>query len=916
MGNGRRRRAGMRLAVPLAVLAGLLISPASAQIIAGSTLKFMLIAPQLTIDLPSDVGSPALAIDTINRDALPDIVLIDPNGFTLFLNQGNGQFSRSGPFSTGDGAPLALATGDFDGNGTIDVAAATDVGTVSIIPGNGDGTFGAPTEFAVDGFPIAIVATKIDSDANLDIAVVQDDDTIYLLRGAGDGTFAPFPTPTLDVGELGTVAIQAGDFDNNGKQDLVVVSDIDESVSVFLGNGDGTFGAPRTTKNVGQGPESLAVGELNGDGKLDVLTANMAADVVGGISYLLGVGNGSFQRSQSIPNSPVSPGYVTLGDLDGNGSLDSVATQSGDTQLGINLNEGPDPDTGVLWGDLESSVFVPGILPGDGQLQLAVADLDKNGLPDIVTLRNGTGGARLAISLNRSNDPTPTPTVGGSPTETVTGTLPPTPTPTPTMPTPTATPTATATPIPTAPFTVCDFTLGGLGQPVAIVNGDFDHDGNPDIAIADQSGNRVVVGLVDKDKLRQFDCPADFTKSSPSSYAVTAPVALAVGDLGRPDGSLDIAAVGANDLTILTNDGSGSFVAGSPVSIGGNPVAVALSDLDRNGRLDIVVARGGQNDVAILYGQSDGTYAAPVMLPVDRSPAAVVVDDLNNDARPDIAIVSSATGDLVVLLQDAQAVGGFRALPSQALSGTPTALLADDFDRDGVADLAVTLGTAQSGSLLLLRGQLRSGVLSYVQTSRTDGGRDPRALGDADFNHDGQLDVVVPNRTDDSLSFFLNEGGAFPNALLPLVVGSAPAGVTVADFDGDGRPDAATANSGDDSISILRSSRPPPTPTPRDTDTPTQTPTPTATGTETATATPTVTPTGTSTDTPTRTPTPSRTVTPGPSPTGTTQRPFGLSGSCTIVSPAAGQHDWGLALLLGIALVTRLWSRRARWFAE
>ena len=152
--------------------------------------------------------------------------------------------------------------------------------------------------------------------------------------------------------------------------------------------------------------------------------------------------------------------------------------------------------------------------------------------------------------------------------------------------------------------------------------------------------------------------------------------------------------------------------------------------------------------------------------------------------------------------------------------------------RDGVVDLAVTLGTTQSGSLLLLRGQLQSGVLSYLQTSRTDGGRDPRALGDADFSNppDGQADVVVANRADDSLSFFLNQGGAFPNVLLPVVVGSAPADVTVADFDGDGKPDAATANSGDDSISILRSSRPPPTPTPRDTDTPTQTPTPTATG--------------------------------------------------------------------------------------
>ncbi len=148
-----------------------------------------------------------------------------------------------------------------------------------------------------------------------------------------------------------------------------------------------------------------------------------------------------------------------------------------------------------------------------------------------------------------------------------------------------------------------------------------------------------------------------------------------------------------------------------------------------------------------------------IAVPVGTSQAGVVTRDLNKDGRPDLAIVSSATNDLIVLLQNPATANGFKMSVTQRLGGTPTALIAADFDLNGVLDLAITLSPGGSGTLAVLNGQVDNGALSYTQASPVSTGRGPQGLAGADFSRDGKLDVVVADTNDSTLSFVLNEGG-------------------------------------------------------------------------------------------------------------------------------------------------------------
>lgn len=890
-----------------ALVIGLSARPGAAQV---GPLRFRLVTPTIEVTVPLDIGRPALAIAKINRDAFADIVLLDGDGFLLFSGNGDGSFTKSGPISAGE-VTLGLAAGDFNGDGDNDVAAITAVDEVAVMLGNGDGTFGDPQTFGVGGAGVvALLAAKIDRDAALDLAVVSLDDTVYLLRGAGDGTFEPFTTATLETGGLGAVSIASGDFNNDGNTDLVVVNEASDNLSVFLSNGDGTFNSPRLSSTQA-GPIAVAAGLINRDASLDLAVANGGEDAANTVSILIGRTNGQFGSQQPF-TGPIQPVDIALADVNGDGISDAVTGSRVDSAIGLNMGLGDG-----TFGETESPAFVPGIIVGEGHIQLAVADLDNNGLPDIVVLReNDEHRGRLAVTMNRSSDPTPTATVGGSATPTVSGA--PTLTLTPTR-TNTTTPTATATPIPTAPYGVCTFSVkeeSSSAQGRAIAAGDFDGDGTPDVAVAlAESGNdRVHVGLVDAGALRaQSGCPDEFTKNgSAGDYPLPdTPLGLAVGDLGAPDGWLDIVVVTAGGVVPLRNLQDGSFGIGETINAGPSPVALTVADLDRNGRADLIVARG-DNSVGILNGQTDGTYAPVRVVPVGVPPAALLARDLNNDGRPDLALVSNATSDLVVLVQDSEQATGFKVILTLRLSGTPTAIISEDFNRDGVPDLGVTLASSASGHLLLLTGQLNGALPNYSYGSPTSGGRGPQALAPADFDRDGRADVVTADTNDNTLSFFMNAGGSFPLRLEPLEVGTGPVGVVAGDFDGDGGPDAVSANR-DGTVSILRSSQPPPTPTPTETLTPTVTPTPSSTAPPTASATPTGTPSATATVTPTRTGTATRT----PTATVTKKGIYELSGqSCAIVSPQHSQGDWSLLLLAGAAIGITRWRRRSGSGAE
>jgi hypothetical protein len=199
----------------------------------------------------------------------------------IVLGCGDGAFNQ-GPISANSNVAGAYmpAVGDFNGDGKLDIAATGGgygqvnlANVVTILLGNGDGTFGFAqnSTFTTGSNPLAIVAADFNGDGKLDLAVANyDGGTVTILLGNGDGTFAPASGSPLTVG-LNPIALAVGDFNSDGKADLVVANQTDNTLTILLGNGDGTFTpAASSPFAVGTVPFSIAAGDFNGSGRLGI----------------------------------------------------------------------------------------------------------------------------------------------------------------------------------------------------------------------------------------------------------------------------------------------------------------------------------------------------------------------------------------------------------------------------------------------------------------------------------------------------------------------------------------------------------------------------------------------------------------------------------------------------------------------
>jgi len=876
-------------------------------------------------ELPVNVGSDAtvqsFALRDVTKDDRADLVVVSPDESLVyvFIADDNGDFGQSETYPTGD-TPVAVEVADVDLDGSPDILTANSFDeTVSILFGDGAGSFGGRISIDLDfREPISLAVGDLNRDNKPDITVLADDE-LCLFRNDGDKVFTPFEEDDfglvcLTVNELGPILVRAGNFSNDNYVDLVTLNLDSANLTLFLNNGDAEF-QTRNFSSVGEEPVDMRVGLIDAGSRPDL--AVVAADFFSPDNVFLLLGTPTGLRPSDTPYGVNF--YATalaLCDFNNDGWVDIVST-SADPQsaVGITLL------LGIGEGNFEQSGNTP---PGTGQIGrgsgVDCGDVDGDGLSDFAALSEN--GDTLSVALNRSNnEPTPTGTQGGPITSTPTGGTPrPTSTPTPTVPTLTPTPTVTATAVPTVPLGRCDIPVSG--EPVAVAAGDFDRDGNPDVVYADAAHKLVSVVFIDPSSLPQsFECTLAPTARN---FTVSGePAALAVGDLNN-DARLDIAVATSTGLAVLlaSKTTEGDFLAPVNHTVGSDPRAVTIADLNRDGSPDVVTANYGDSSLSILYGHDDGSFEPAVSIPVGRPLTAVLAADLNRDSKADLVAASEPNKEIVVLIQDATAEKDFRALTPIALDGAPTAMVAAFFTKQSVPDLAVTLEAASgSGSFQLLTTSFESvgGDVTFQFSPPFPTGARPMAIAAGDFAidgpADGNLDVVIANSVDDNLTFYLGQpGGGFSVPRTPIEVNAGPASLAVADFDRDGKLDVISADTFGPTLTLLRSGRPPATPTATYTPTATLTPTvtPTATQTLTRTETPTPTQTATPTTTPTATPTRTRAPTDSPTRTMTSQRPFALSGEGCAVTSGRGSTGGGTWLLLA-ALLTGLALRLAAW---
>src|SRR5258708_15336496 len=329
----------------------------------------------------------------------------------VLLGNGDGTFQPAVAYASGGEAPVSVAVADVNGDGKPDIIVANKCasgtncnsgnGSVGILLGNGDGTFQAATTYNSGGvLAVSLAVADFNGDGKPDLAVAHSSGAdeiccispaLGVLLGNGDGTFQP----AVMYGGGGQTSVAAGDVNGDHLPDLAVTSLVDPGVEIFLGNGNGTFQAPVVYDTGALFPFQVAIADLNGDGKLDLVVdhgvTNAPLDSLIGI--LLGNGDGTFQGAVIYDSGVKAAVSVNVSDVDGDGRPDLLL--AGGSGLGVLLGNG-------------DGTFQPALTYGSGgslATSVVAVDVNGDGKPDLIAgnlyANNNSHGA-VGVLLNNT----------------------------------------------------------------------------------------------------------------------------------------------------------------------------------------------------------------------------------------------------------------------------------------------------------------------------------------------------------------------------------------------------------------------------------------------------------------------------------------------------------------------------------
>ena len=687
---------------------------------------------QAAVDYPTgSYEAQFVAVADVNGDGKPDLIVANECGNancttgsgSVLLGNGDGTFQAAVSYSSGGGDSWSVAVGDVNGDGKPDLLITNYCvdsncdGSVGVLLGNGNGTFQPVVTYPSGGaFTVGVAVKDVNGDGKLDLLVANNcidancaTGSVSVLLGNGNGVFQP--AASYQSGGYDAESVAVADVNKDGKPDLVVANAIclplggcdTGSVGVLLGNGDGTFQPVVTYASGGFSPGSVAVADVNGDGKLDVMVANTCVDysgcATGSVGVLLGNGDGTFQTAASYDSGGTVASSIALGDVNGDGKLDVLVSNDcgnyGDYgcmtgTVGVLLNKGK----GIFSAALNYNSG------GYESLAVAVADLNGDGKPDMVAANwalNSDNSAGIVGVLLGNGDGTFQPAVGYG----------------------------------TGGF-IADFVA------VADVNGD----GKPDIIVA----NHCV----------EMSCDVQ------------------TGNVG-----------------VLLSNGNGTFQPAASYNLDDIPQSVAVADVNGDGKPDLLVAV--DSGISVLINNGNGTFTLETTYPSGGETAtSVAVADVNGDGKPDLLVTnhgdgSSSSGSVSVLLGNGD--GTFQPGVSYSSGAIYTdALAIGDVNGDGKIDLVVAsqyTNAATAGAVGVLLGNGDGTFQTPINTVMPTPLEDVKQLALADFNGDGKLDLAVGAG---DVLLLGNGNGTFQS---PIVLGAGGPGIAFGDFNRDGKPDLA-----------------------------------------------------------------------------------------------------------------------------
>jgi len=681
-------------------------------------------------------------------DNFLDMAVIGLSGEMRIL-LGNGTSFTAGQTLTLSGLPIWITGGDLDGDGDTDLVVVRNAGnSTDVFWNDGNGNFTAGPALPVGLDALAVVVDDIDGDGNLDILVsrpVAPEIVVYL--GDGSGSFAAADPISLPGGGS-AFNLAVGDVTRDGVPDLIVADPVLSRVLVYPGPGSSqTLGAFAYQLNVPGAPRAVSIGDLSGDGLADMVVSAFEAnrfvvvtaiDALSSPSNVLGSGGVVVSTYQSFDVLLTSaPSLSTIADVTGDARPDLVACLSGQATMVVV----PQLPAGGLGEPFQLDATG---LP----LRPFVGDFDRNGQNDLFAL-SGLGD-RVNLWLARNNGE-----LAGARNFDAQ--------------------------LPTAPW---------------IAGGDFDGDGQPELAVGSWDSTFVRV------MKRRPDGALEVVHSIDMATEV---MQLRSADLDF-DGRMDLVVSVPGGLKLLRNRTSGGVlefeILPGPVTTIGNlvgPFGLAVADLDRDGALDLIVCDYVGSAVHVIAGTATPfVFGTDHRFPLPGGPIAVTTADFTGDGRLDLAVSRQQLSDIVILQNQGNLeFSNFLVLP---VGQAPNYLISADFNRDGRADLVVS--NADSGTVSVLFGT-GSGFIG----GSFPAGQSPTALLAEDLTGDGRPDILVTSLVSGDFRVLVGNGrGSFPELVrFPGTLGATNA--ILQDMDGDGRLDLLIASLITNRVSLVRNIR-------------------------------------------------------------------------------------------------------------